>query len=80
MHPPLLRACQPCCDRQEREREGKREEIEEGKKRSSAVAMLDSRVSAMLDKLRNELEDAGTLPRYHAPRSLGSSSRPFGFR
>ena len=50
-----------CCwqvDALEREREAHREEIEEGKGISRQVAMLDSRVSAMLSRLRSELEEA----------------------
>ena len=45
-------------DALEREREAHREEIEEGKKSSAQVAMLDSRVSAMLARLRSELGEA----------------------
>ena len=41
----------------EREREASRETVEEGKKRSSTVSMLDSRVSAMLENLRAELAE-----------------------
>ena len=47
-------------DQLEREREGKRETIEEGKKRSSQVAMLDNRVSRLLENLRAELKETET--------------------
>jgi len=42
------------------EREGAREKIEEGKKQDRTVAMLDNRVSAMLERLQLELKETET--------------------
>merc|ERR1719152_132473 len=42
------------------ERECARENIEEGKKQDRTVAMLDNRVSAMLERLQLELKETET--------------------